>query len=169
MLTVLALSFALRLTETSITEIGKVDGEHYAMKTKGYGLGYIDSLGFGGHLTSLSSTGHGASYTSGATNIDLRHVYLDASYTHGFFDEHALITGGFGVGVAGKARYTDAAGGHSTTAFGSKDYFIGPGFSVGWFEAYWIHRRNFLEYDKPGGGKITMQSQHWQLGLGARI
>ncbi len=159
----------VRLTETSITETGTVDGSDFKMKTKGYGLGYIHPSGFGGHLTSLSSTGAGGDGT-GLTYADLRHVYLDGSYTEGFLEDHLLVTGGFGIGIAGKARFQTAGGaGQETSDFASKDWFIGPGFSVGWFEAYWIHRRNFIEYKKDGGGEITMSSRHYQLGLGARF
>jgi len=159
----------MRLTETSITEVGRIEGVGFRMKTKGYGLGYIHPSGFGGHFTSLTSVGEDADGED-LTRADLRHVTVDASYTYGVLDDHLLATGGFGLGVAGKARYATAARGElQSSGFASKTLFLGPGFSIGFFEAYWIHRRNFLEYKRPDGGDLTMRSHHYQLGLGARF
>lgn len=157
----------VRLTETSITERGRIEGNYFRMKTKGFGLGYIASCGFGAHLTSLTTKGEDEG-AGGLTFAELKHTSLDASYTHGFLDGHLLLTGGVGLGLGGSAKTTSRAApeARETKDFQSKTWFLGPGFSLGFFEVYWIHRRNYLSYD---GGDLKMESQHYQLGLGAHF
>lgn len=156
----------LRLTETSITEVGRVDGEDYRMKTKGYGIGYIAPCGFGWHFTSLDTIGDAGSTYKRFTRADLHHDYIDTSYTLG---DMFVVTGGFGMGVAGTARYATPSGGEAVSHdFHSVDWFLGPGFSVYGFEVYWIHRRNFPHFGAVGE-RLAIRSQHYQLGLGFRF
>lgn len=134
----------VRLTETSITETGRAsDAPDVKLQTRGFGLGVIAPQGVGLHYTSL------VTYDLGDPEVGVNHRYLDASYT---FGDTFLITtgGGLGVGVSsGKA----------------KDVFLGPGFAFKSFEAYWIHRRNWVEVDDDA----AIPSRHYQLGLGWRL
>lgn len=133
----------VRLTETSVTESGHTtDAPDVTWQTRGYGLTVIAPCGFGVNYTALTT------YDRGDDSVRIEHRYADASFTLG---DTLLLTfgGGTGVGAShGKA----------------KDVFIGPGFAIGSFEAYWIHRRNWVE-----AGEGTLASRHYQLGLGWRI
>ena len=134
----------VRLTETSITETGRAtDAPDDKLQTRGFGFGIIAPAGFGLHYTSL------VTYDLGDPKSQWNHRYLDASYT---FGRTFLVTTGGGLGVG--ASSGDA-----------KNVFLGPGFAVGSFEAYWIHRRNWLKAEGVG----TIISKHYQLGLGWRL
>lgn len=133
----------MRLTETSITETGRAtEAPQAKLQTRGFGFGVISPYGLGAHYTSL------VTYQRDDEEALLEHRYVDGSYT---FGDTFLMTlgGGGGVGKSsGKA----------------KDWFIGPGFAIKAFEAYWIHRRNWVRTEAG-----VLGSRHYQLGLGWRI
>jgi len=151
----------VRVTETSVTETGRFTGEpSVKLVTRGFGFSYIASCGAGGAYTMLSTKGE-----NDGTSIDLKHNYLDLTYTYG---ERWLVTGGFGVGVSGEGSVS--AGGVTVDGNGyeSRALTLGPGFGVSWFEIYWLHRRNWASYEFDGETHV-LASSHYQLGLGARF
>ena len=158
----------LRLTETSVTESGRFSGTpHLKVQTKGYGFTYISPYGVGASYTSLVTAGR-SSAEGGPVEVRAEHRYVDLGYTLGFFDQRLLLTGGGGLGVSGKAT-AEAAGVKS--ALGMQDgkcLFLGPGFSIGFFEVYWIHRRNWVRF-AGDGFTSNLASSHYQLGLGAHF
>lgn len=166
----------LRFTETSITESGHVDGTEFDQRpvTRGYGLGYVADCDFGVHLTSLWTSSSGVP-NPGLTTTEMRHMYLDVSWTRtvfgGHLGDHLLLTGGIGLGILGSLRYRmgdDSKAVSESSDFHGTAWFLGPGVALGPLEVYWIYRRNFPAYGTPDG-VIAMSSRHYQLGIGYRL
>ncbi len=147
----------VRLTETSITETGRLTRfETEKLQTKGYGFTVIHPTGVGGSYTELTTRGD---------DVVLRHHYLDLNYTYG---DRFLITGGAGHGIGGSAAVNSSGKTLSTSWTSANSLSLGPGFSIGWFEVYWIHRRNWVKYQVDGEPAV-LASRHYQLGLGAHF
>ena len=101
-------------------------------------------------------------------SIKMVHNYVDGSYTYG---PSWLITGGLGIGVSGTADVTltaPAAASTSTSDFSAWSFWVGPGYAIGWFDIYWLYRRNYVRY-KADGGDVNANLQHYQLGLGVNF
>lgn len=153
----------LRLTETSLTETGTLSDSDIKLQTRGYGFTAILPTGLGVGYTMLRTAGEGdGSFAHEETT--LRHNYLDVSYTHG---DRFLLTVGGGTLIHGEAQLTGAKTSNDGTSATGKSLFIGPGFSIEWFEVYWIYRRNWGDFDVGNNSRRTLQSKHFQLGLGA--
>ena len=162
----------LRFTETSITESGHVDGTEFDQRpvTRGYGFGYVADCDFGIHVTSLWTSSSGVP-NPGITTAEMRHMYLDASWTRTVFGGYLLLTGGIGLGILGSLRYRigdDTRAVSETSDFHGTAWFLGPGVALGPLEVYWIYRRNFPAYGTPDG-VLAMSSRHYQLGVGYRL
>ena len=143
-----------RLTETSITENGRVHSEpDVRLKTKGYGATWIFPIGLGVGYTQLGTTG-----SENGTTIDLKHSYLDATYTAG---ERFLATFGYGVGLNGEAKLN----GESTKKFKASAWTLGVGFRFSAFEVYWVNRLNFPRYELEDR-TLNVTSTHYQLMVG---
>ncbi len=149
----------IRLTETSITETGRITTyPKIKLETKGYGLAYVFASGVGFSVTSLTTRG-----TSNETQIELTHRYGDINLTHG---DSFLITGGFGLGINGSGAITQAPGATQNLGnFMAKSFHVGLGFAMEQFEVYWIYRHNWADYES-GDVSHKLNSQHYQLGLG---
>jgi hypothetical protein len=146
-----------RLTETSITENGRVHtAPQTRLVTKGYGLTYILESGLGFSLTQLNTTGG-----AGAVEIELNHSYIDVSLTKG---TDWLMTFGYGIGISGDAKIS----GESTKEFRATSFHLGAGYRYSNFELYWINRLNFMKYDLEEYSP-SATSTHYQLGLGYKI
>lgn len=152
-----ATAFHMRLTETSITESGRVHSSpDVRLQTRGFGLTYILPSGLGLTYTSLKSQGDHE-----ATEIELDHSYVDGTYTVG---EEWLASFGFGVGVAGSLAVND----QSTKDFTATSYTLGVGYRFHQFEVYWLNRLNFPRF-KLEGQSVAATLNHYQLGLGFRL
>jgi hypothetical protein len=131
------------------------------LQTKGYGLGLVTPSGFGAALTSLTTRGSDAT-EGGTETVELRHQYLDGSFTYG---ETYLVTGGIGIALGRAASIR----GEESKAVSGTSLFIGPGYAFGWFEVYWIYRQNRLRYKFDTGNARIASLQHFQLGLGVNF
>jgi hypothetical protein len=143
-----------RLTETSITENGRVHSEpDVRLKTKGYGATWIFPVGLGIGYTQLSTSG-----SENGTTIDFKHSYLDATYTTG---DRFLATFGYGIGLSGEAKLND----DSTKKFKASAWTLGVGFRFTAFEVYWVNRLNFPRYELDNR-TLNVTSTHYQLMVG---
>ncbi len=152
-----ASAYQLRLTETSITENGRVHSlPDSRLTTKGYGLTYIHQSGAGVSLTQLNTSGE-----TEDSKIDMDHSYLDFSYTAG---ETWLATFGYGIGLSGNAVIDE----ENSKAFDATSFNLGVGYRYSKYEIYWINRLNFMKYDFDSRMR-SATSTHYQLGLGILI
>lgn len=154
----------LRLTETSLTETGSVSDCDFKVQTRGFGFTAVIPNGVGVSYTSLTTRGEGDS-PMGPTLATLHHDYVDFSYTYG---SKFLITAGAGMLLHGDYSLAAAQSITGSSAEG-KSLFLGPGLSIDWFEAYWIYRRNWVRFGSTDEAKRTLQSKHFQLGLGVHF
>jgi hypothetical protein len=143
-----------RLTETSITENGRVHSEpDVRLKTKGYGATWISPIGLGIGYTQLATTGSEA-----GTTLKMNHTYLDATYTAG---ERFLATFGYGIGLSGDAKLDS----ESTKKFKASAWTLGVGFRYSAFEIYWVNRLNYPRYGLENH-TLNVTSTHYQLMIG---
>ncbi len=143
-----------RLTETSITENGRVHSEpDVRLKTKGYGATWMFPIGLGVGYTQLDTSG-----SKNGTTLELKHSYLDMTYTAG---ERWLATFGYGIGLAGEAKLND----ESTKKFKASAWTLGVGFRFSAFEVYWVNRLNFPRYE-INDRTLNVTSTHYQLMVG---
>ena len=156
--------YRLRLTETSVTEQGRISDCDFKVQTRGYGFTVIAPIGVGINYTELTTYGDGPS-SLGWTDARLRHSYVDVSYTYG---DRWLVTTGASYLVHGEIRLDGDKGLDAGSKASGESLFLGPGFGIGWFEAYWIYRRNWVDYQLKGHDR-TLASEHFQLGLGAKL
>jgi hypothetical protein len=148
--------YRFRLTETSVTESGRIVGAPgIDLKTRGYGLTFIAPVGVGLSYTFLTTRGQDELAV-------LHHDYLDLSYTTKVLGSEALVSLGTGLAVGGDAEIR----GETAERPKGASYFVGPGYTFGWFEVYWICRLNFLKYEFDDGDRAA-SLRHCQLGLGA--